>query len=430
MRHSKILATAIVAVFITLFTSSIASAQSATAPADANGSLPLVFLDCRSPGCDTDFLRTELTWMNFVRDRNQAMVHIIATARSTASGGAELSVTFARTTSADKDSVLAIIPQGATRDQSRRILSRAIGQGMLEFVRSTPLSDQLTVNYLPGVQNKSETRGAKDRWHLWVYRVSASGFTNGDENYKSTSLNGSIRASRTTDKWKSNISLNGNYRANGYTLSDTEKLHTYQHGWNANVGLVKSLTPRWSFGGTTSFVSSVQSNQNLFVRIGPAIEYDLFPYSQSTRRQVIVRYTPGIRYADYADYTIYNKLSETHPDHQFLLGAAITQPWGSISATSGFNQLLDEPSKINIDVNGSVSWRVVTGLSLDVGGGYSRIRNQSNLKRGEQAQQDVLLQLRQLRTGYSYYANIGLSFTFGSIFQNVVNPRLSMNSFF
>lgn len=410
-----------------------AISQAAPPPPDTTSSaLPLVFLDCQARGCDEDFLRTELTWMNFVRDRNRAMIHIIATSRSTASGGAELSVTFERTgaTPVEKDSLIAIIPQSSTNDQARRVLSRAIGQGMLRFIQGTRLAEQLSVSYKPTTASKSDTRGAKDKWHLWVYRVSTSGWTNGDENYKSLSLNSSVRASRTTANWKTNFSLSGNYRENSYTLSETEKLRTYQHSWNGNAGVVKSLSARWSLGGTAQTSSSVQSNQDLFLRAGPALEFNVFPYVQSTRRQIIFRYTPGVRYANYAEYTIYDKLKETHPDHQFLVGTEITQKWGSISANTTFNQLLDDRSKSNLEVGGYVSWRIMTGLNLNIGGSYERIRNQLNLKRGEQEQQEVLLQLRQLRTGYSYYADVGLSFTFGSIFQNVVNPRLSMNNFF
>jgi hypothetical protein len=37
--------------------------------------------------------------------------------------------------------------------------------------------------------------------------------------------------------------------------------------------------------------------------------------------------------------------------------------------------------------------------------------------------EDVLLMRKQLATSYEYYFSIGLSYTFGSIYSNVVNPR-------
>jgi hypothetical protein len=33
-----------------------------------------------------------------------------------------------------------------------------------------------------------------------------------------------------------------------------------------------------------------------------------------------------------------------------------------------------------------------------------------------------------LQTGYAYYGSVGLSYTFGSVFSNVVNPRFTQNT--
>jgi hypothetical protein len=35
----------------------------------------------------------------------------------------------------------------------------------------------------------------------------------------------------------------------------------------------------------------------------------------------------------------------------------------------------------------------------------------------------ILLRQRQLLTGYQYYFNFGISYSFGSLFNNIVNPR-------
>jgi hypothetical protein len=45
------------------------------------------------------------------------------------------------------------------------------------------------------------------------------------------------------------------------------------------------------------------------------------------------------------------------------------------------------------------------------------------LPKGERDQADVLLRRRALLTGYEYNAFFGFRYTFGSIFNNVVNPR-------
>ena len=45
------------------------------------------------------------------------------------------------------------------------------------------------------------------------------------------------------------------------------------------------------------------------------------------------------------------------------------------------------------------------------------------LAKGERDQADVLLRRQALLTGYEYNAFFGFTYTFGSIFNNVVNPR-------
>jgi hypothetical protein len=51
------------------------------------------------------------------------------------------------------------------------------------------------------------------------------------------------------------------------------------------------------------------------------------------------------------------------------------------------------------------------------------LRDQLYLSKGGATNDEILLQRRQLSTSYSYFAGVSLSYTFGSIFNNVVNPR-------
>lgn len=52
----------------------------------------------------------------------------------------------------------------------------------------------------------------------------------------------------------------------------------------------------------------------------------------------------------------------------------------------------------------------------------ARVRDQVYLPAGSATDEEVLLRLRQLETGYRYRMLVGFSFQFGSIYNNVVNP--------
>jgi hypothetical protein len=56
-------------------------------------------------------------------------------------------------------------------------------------------------------------------------------------------------------------------------------------------------------------------------------------------------------------------------------------------------------------------------------GSVSRIRDQLYLKAGDATDEEILLRRRQLATSYRYRFSVGVTYTFGSIFNNVVNPR-------
>jgi hypothetical protein len=411
------------------------------APADsARDDLPRVFLDCQANGCDSDFLRTELTWLNFVRDRTLAMVHILATSQSTASGGTEVTIAFIGLGphAARQDTITAFSQQGDVHAERRQLVRRMIAQGMLRFVANTPLASRLSVSYQAPTAGTtvSATRGARDRWNLWVFRIGGNTFFNGEETYKYYNYNGYVEASRITAGLKINLGINANRSREEFsydtsTTGQPAPLVTevgIRRRSNFNSLIAKSLNDHWSIGAQANASSDLRTNLKLGTRIGPAIEYDVFPYSQSTRRQIIIRYSVGIKTLKYDSLTIYDKLEETLPDHRLIVASEATQPWGSVYGSLSASQYLSEPSKYRIDGFMYAEWRITRGLRVNFDLGYTKFRDQINLKKGTATPQEVLLRLRQLQTGYSYYGSVGLSYTFGSVFSNVVNPRFSQNT--
>jgi hypothetical protein len=62
-------------------------------------------------------------------------------------------------------------------------------------------------------------------------------------------------------------------------------------------------------------------------------------------------------------------------------------------------------------------------LSVSVEANASRIRDQLSLPRRDATDQEILLRLRELQSGYKFSFDIGIEYTFGSLFNNIVNPR-------
>lgn len=387
--------------------------------------LARVFMDCNTFGCDDDFFRTEITWVNFVRDRTDAHVHVLVTAEGTGSGGRHFTITFdgLGPHSGVRDSLTAVTQQGATDDEVRRELVRVLSVGLVRYARATPIGNRLQVSLRSGGGSASPgARGARDRWNLWVFSIRTHTFSNGDDNYRSTNIFSNVNASRVSEAWKLSVGGSVNYSEDSYKLTD-ETLETFQRSWGQNFRVIKSLSPHWSTGITGGANSSKFENYSLSLRGTGAIEYDLFPYKESTRRQLIFRYGAGVRSFDYDSVTVYGKLKETRPMHELTIAGEARQKWGSLSIGTYFTQYLDDFSQRRASISGGVSWRVVRGLELNMDGYYEVVRDQLNIPAGSLDDEDILIRLRQLQSGYSYFVSFGLSYTFGSIFNNVVNPR-------
>jgi len=99
------------------------------------------------------------------------------------------------------------------------------------------------------------------------------------------------------------------------------------------------------------------------------------------------------------------------------------EKWGSISATLAGAHYFHDASKYRLNLFTNLNLQLFKGVSVFAFGGGSRIHDQVFLPKGEATLDEVLLRRRQLETSYSYFFGVGLSYTFGSIFTNVVNPR-------
>jgi len=263
----------------------------------------------------------------------------------------------------------------------------------------------------------------KDPWNYWVFRLGASIDAGGEasSSYNSHSFSGS--ANRTTEAWRLRLSGNRNVNENSFDLDEETTIKSATRSWNVDSLSVKSLGPRWSAAVTTSVSGSSFSNQKLFVRVTPGIEFDVFPYAESSKRTLTFSYTIGPAHYTYRNITIFDKLDET-VIQQVLFGSfGLRQPWGQIGASTSFSQQVNHLERNRVSMSGSASVRLIKSLTLNLNGNYSRIRDQFTLEKGSASEEEVLLRLRQLATGYRYNFNIGFGYAFGALSNTTVNPR-------
>jgi hypothetical protein len=209
-----------------------------------------------------------------------------------------------------------------------------------------------------------------------------------------------------------------------FDVADDETVTPRSHTLSLRGLAVRSLTDHWSTGVTGSALRSSFLNYRLRTRFGPGVEYDVFPYSESTRRLLTIFYSVGLQTLAYREETLLGHLTEVRPDHQLQATLTLLQPWGTAFVGAGASQYLTMTRSYRLTAEASLDVRLSRGLAFDVSTHISQRRDQINLPRGDATDEEILLQLRELETDYEYGIAVGFSYTFGSIFNNVVNPRL------
>ncbi len=402
-----------------------ARAQDTTAAGAAEPRTVEVYLDC-SYFCDSDYIRTEIAYVDWVRDRTASDVDVLTSTQSTGAGGTKYTFTFIgrRQFAGMADTLAFSMEPGAASDDVRKAMVRVLKTGLVRYLAHTQAGSQLRIAFASGKKSPEQTMPKHDPWNAWVFTTSMNGNVYSEQSTRYDYLSGSLTASRTTAAWKLRLSTNENYNESRYYIQDPDTtIVNIQRGFGLSALIVKSLTDHWSAGFTGSLTSSTYLNEKRDLRLEPAIEYDIWPYAESTRRQLRIQYGIGMKAFAYNDTTIFLKTSETVPVHTLSVAYAQQEPWGSLNVGADGSSYLNDGSKHSASVNTGISLHVVRGLSLNLNVFYSSLHDQLYLPKGTATQAEVLLQQRQLLTSYRWQGFFGLSYTFGSLLNNVVNPR-------
>jgi hypothetical protein len=382
-----------------------------------------VLLHCLD--CDTAFLKSNITFAEFVTDAATAEVDVTVSPPAGTAG--EWRLAFAgRGRFAGRDrSVPFSVAGGLATEEARRELARCLKLGLAEYAVETGAGRQLDVTFKK-LDTDKPAAAAKDPWNYWVFRVGMDSYGNGEQSNVSRSFYFNGSANRTTENWKIRTGVSRSLRKDTFDLEDGETVKSSVSDWSVDSLIVKSVTGHFSIGMTASVSGSSFSNEERVIQFAPGVEYDIFPYSESTKRSLTIQYTAGPAYYNYETITIFDKLTETIAKHTLNTSLGLSQPWGQANGSAVFTQQLSSPDRTRLTVSGGISVRLLKGLTVNSSGRYERIRDQFTLEKGLASEEEVLLRQRQLATGYRYSFSIGFSYSFGALGNQTVNPRFSL----
>jgi hypothetical protein len=413
--------------WIILFLTALAVCRlpvSATPPDEAQNFAELkksaakVFIDWERT--DLDYIRTEIPFVNYVRDRKEADVHVMVTTQNTGSGGTEYTFAFIGLGRfADTQSTLVYASQKTdTPEEVRRGYVRILKMGLLPFAAKSPIRDVIDISFAGNVKPTDVTDG----WKFWVFSFSLSGRIRGESQAKSNSLFANFSANKVTPDIKLRLGFSANVENEEY-IYEEETIRGRSEGGEFQGLFVKSISDHWSVGAFLGVSTSTFANIRVKVTPTPAVEYNLFRYSESTRRQLRFLYKVGYEFARYRQETIFDKIQDRLLGESLSATFEIKEPWGSLQSSLEGSHYFHDFSKNRMIFSTELSFRIFKGLNISLDGRYERVRDQLSLSKGDASLEDILMSQRQLATNHEYFLSVSLSYTFGSIFSNVVNPR-------
>lgn len=376
-----------------------------------------VFLNCR---CDTSYIKQNTPYLEYVRDQNLSDVEVFVYDIRNAAGARSFDLNFegnkqyahlSNKTSFEGN-------PNYTNDQSRKELLKKYQLGLFPFLVEGGYDLSLEVN-----SNQKETEEVVDKWKNWVFEVSGGLYADKEASRKVNSFNLGFEVDKVTEDWRISMDFRHNNSKSSF-YNDDQTYNSSRTGTRVFGRVVKSISDHLSAGIFYGGQKDTYQNLDLNYYVQPAIEYSLFPYAEVLNKEITLSYRLGSIHNTYIETTIFGYDEQKLTNHSLNLNVRFRQKWGDISSYMSATQYLNDGTKKRLSLRSNFNIRVIEGLSVRFSSNIQLIRDQFTLPAGDNSIEDLLLQQKQIATDFKTSFSVGLSYTFGSIYNSIINTRL------
>ncbi len=378
-----------------------------------------IYLDAEN----IQYIKDNITFVNYVRDLKNADVHILETTNSAGNGGEEYFYIF---TGQNKyfgrnDTLKFNTTADNSNDEIRQKQVQILKLGLMQYVAHSQFANDISINFSKPITDVI----TEDKWRSWVINLNGYAFVRAESSYKNYSVWSSVNASKITDDIKIEIDYNNNINGSVFYFDDNPpvKSKTTSNFFSALVA--KSLGNHWALGGKLGVGNSTYSNLKIKASALPTIEYNIFDYNKYNTIQLRIQYSVGAEYDIYYDTTIYNQTEQLLGLEKLGVAFKINKKWGYVNSSVSFSNYMYDFSKNSVNFQNSINIRLFKGFSVNFNGAYAIIHDQIGLPKQGLNYEEILLRQQENSTDFSYWLSAGISYTFGSIYNNVVNPRFN-----
>lgn len=315
-----------------------------------------------------EYIKTEIPFVNYVRDRKQAQVYIMMTDERTGAGGNEYTIKLIGQKDFEgvNDTLRVVSRQMDTEEMTRSDIVKVLKKGLIRYIEKTPLAEYIDISY----RQVTKPTDVIDKWDYWVFNIRFDPRISGESFQREYSFDASFSADRVTPDLKIGLSASYDYENDKYKFEDEEESGGDE--WDIYISdskefrglVVKSLSDKWSMGGFGSITTSTYRNIHLAYEVAPVIEFNVFPYSDYVRREFRFLYKVAFKNVKYGEETIYEKMKEVLFYESLTATFELKERWGSLRSTLEGSHYFHDFSKNKIDFSTNLNLRLFEGFSL------------------------------------------------------------------
>ena len=375
------------------------------------------YLDCR---CDQNYLKQQTSFLEHVRDQNLADIEIFILDVRNPTGTRTFEIKVDGNNEYQKISSSTFV-SGYANDTSSTLRDKLLNKLKLALI---PFLDKASYNIKVDVDsNFDDLTVNDDKWKNWVFELSGSYNDDKEESRKTNRYELEFEIDKLTPEWRIGMEIKRN-ESNGKFFSN-DKVYTSNRKTTSISGrVVRSISDHFSAGIFSSAYQNTYENIDFNRYIAPAIEYSFYPYKDVLSKEITLAYRIGIGKRNYIEKTIYGYEKQKLSSQTLSLNIRFRQKWGNISSYLNATQFLNDGTKKRFSLRSDLDLRVFEGLAIRFSGNVNLIREQYSLAAVSTSIEELLLQQRQIATDYRTNFSVGLSYTFGSIYNSVINTRL------
>ncbi len=381
-----------------------------------------LFVECN---CERTYIRQEIKFVSHVRDQALANVQLFIYDVANGSGGRTYLLDFKGTR--DYEGITGNLSYettpNMTSDEVRQGLVKSIKAGLLRYIAESDLADRIEYTIDNEGAEEMQDIDFDDPWNNWIFEVYGEAELDKESSRQEFEYELGFESDRVTEKWRIRADLEMN-QARSEFIQNEDTFTSERIRYSAQGSVVRSLSDHWSAGIFGGARHNTFTNIAFSSFVAPAVEYNIFPYNEVLRREIVFAYRIGYFYNDYIDTTIFEKENEGVFNHSLDIQLRYRQPWGNVFTRLRGSTFLEDFARNRIELFGRLSIRIFKGLAVTFSGNFEVIRDQINLPAGDASIEDVLLQQKQIATDFELGFRVGLSYTFGSAFNNIINNRL------